>query len=388
MSSNVTLRIKVSIGKLTLKLFKIPALTPYGLSSALLLAFASRLFIVLVAVLGSYFLPIINPNAWDSGVPVLNLFARWDAGHYFRIAEHGYDQSTIGFFPLYPMLLRLLSAPLTPFMPKMWALNIAGFVLSNFFFFIAIVGLYRLTYSVFGNSKIAFGSCLFLSFFPTSVFFSAVYAESLTIALTLWAFLMLEKNKKIIGSLLAFLAGLSRPIGFIAFIPFFIDAIKRRSLSTAGLAIFSFSSIIAFDVYRYTLVGKSVVMSTLQAIFKIINTKPLLVFTDLFVQPRFNFALNIVSVMIFFLIIISFAYMILANKGIGYLAYSAALLIVYVFLSTFQGFPRYSLMIITSYWLLGYIWSKSQNVGLFCLTWSASLMGLLTVIFANWYELP
>ena len=44
------------------------------------------------------------------------IFAAWDSGWYFDIARHGYyanpnGQSSIAFFPLYPMLMRALAAP-------------------------------------------------------------------------------------------------------------------------------------------------------------------------------------------------------------------------------------------------------------------------------------
>ncbi|MEM4383795.1 MAG: mannosyltransferase family protein [Candidatus Caldarchaeum sp.] len=361
---------------------------PYSLLSALILAIVSRLVIIFTAVLGSHFLPIINPNAWDTGLPVLNLFARWDAGHYFRIAEKGYDDVTAGFFPLYPLLIKLLSSPLILYMPKLWAMNMAGFILSNFFFFTAVVGLYRLTYIVFRNNKIAFGSCLFFSFWPSSVFLSAVYAESLTLALTLHAFVMLERERYLVGSLLAFLAALSRPIGFVAFIPFLIKAIKRRSLVTFGSAVLPLSSIILFDVYRYTVVSRFDLASIFQPLLTITNTRPFLIFTDVITQTQFNPALKILSLPLFSLMFLSFIYVMLTKEGITYSAYSAALMTIYLFFASIQGLPRYSLMVITIYWMLGHVWSRTQSIGIACLTGSATLMGLLTIVFANWYELP
>jgi Gpi18-like mannosyltransferase len=238
-------------------------LTPYNLSTAILTALASRIFIIFNAILGSYFIPIVNPNAWDTGLPILNLFARWDAGHYFRIADQGYDRSNLGAFPLYPLILKMTSTPLEPFMPKLWALNIASFTISNIFFFISIIGLYRLTYKVFQDNRIAFASTAFLSFYPTSVFLSAAYAESLTLALTLWSFVMLEERKLVKSSILAFLAGLSRPIGFLASVPILLSGLKDRSIKETALAMFSASSIIVFDAYRYTLTGNFYTLSTL-----------------------------------------------------------------------------------------------------------------------------
>ena len=361
-------------------------LTPYNLSTAIITALASRIFIIFNAILGSYFIPIVNPNAWDTGLPILNLFARWDAGHYFRIADQGYDSSNLGFFPLYPLILKITSTPLEPFMPKLWALNIASFTISNIFFFISIIGLYRLTYKVFQDNRIAFASTAFLSFYPTSVFLSAAYAESLTLALTLWSFVMLEERKLVKGSILAFLAGLSRPIGFLASVPIFLSGLKDRSIKETALAIFSASSIIVFDAYRYTLTGNFYTLSTLYWLPRIPLSKPTLILNDLSPTVEINMALKILSTITIMIAIASFITM--AGKATKYTIYCLALLIAYFFYASMQGLMRYSLMIITLYWLLAYVSAKNRTIETILLCGTSTLLGLLTVIYANWYELP
>jgi len=360
-------------------------LTPYNLSTAILTALASRIFIIFNAILGSYFIPIVNPNAWDTGLPILNLFARWDAGHYFRVADQGYDRSNLAAFPLYPLILKITSTPLEPFMPKLWALNIASFTISNIFFFISIIGLYRLTYKVFQDNRIAFASTAFLSFYPTSVFLSAAYAESLTLALTLWSFLMLEERKLVKSSILAFLAGLSRPIGFLASVPILLSGLKDRSIKEIALAMFSASSIIVFDAYRYTLTGNFNTLSTLYWLLRIPLSKPALIFNDLSSTVEINTAVKILSTITIMIAIASCAVM--ASKVSKYTIYSIALLAAYFFFASMEGFMRYSLMIITLYWLLAYVSAKNRVIETILLCGTSMLLGLLTVIYANWYEL-
>ncbi len=356
-----------------------------GIGMALIIALASRVFTIFNAVLGSYFIPIVNPNAWDTGLPILNLFARWDAGHYFRIADQGYDRSNLAAFPLYPLLLKIASTPLEPFMPKLWALNIAGFTVSNTFFFISVIGLYRLTYRLFQDSRMAFASTAFLSFYPTSVFLSAAYAESLTLALTFWSFIMLEERKFFKSSILAFLAGLSRPIGFLASIPILLSGVKDRSVKEIVLAFFSASSILAFDAYRYMLTGNFYILSALYWLIRVPAIRPTLIFGDLSSTVEINVAIKILSTITIIFAAASCA--VTAGRAPKYTIYSIALLIAYLFYASMEGFMRYSLTIVTLYWLLAYASVKSRTVETILLCGTSMLLGLLTVVYANWYEL-
>ena len=362
--------------------------TPNGLESALLLALASRLFITFTAVLGSYFLPIINPNAWDTGLPVLNLFARWDAGHYFKIADQGYSSENLGFFPLYPLMLKVASLPLEFFVPKLWAMNIASFAISNVFFFLSVIGLYKLTYRVFNDDKLAYVSTIFLSFYPVSVFLSAAYAESLALALTLWSFIKLEENKLFKSSILAFLAGLSRPIGFLASLPILLTSLKDRSLKGIGLALFSASSVIVFDVYRYFLSGRFHLLPFLYGLVRVPLNEPALIFSDLSSSVETNTALKILSTVMIIVSTVSCIKLGVKGRATKYAAYSMALLITYFFYAGLQGFMRYSIMIITVYWLLGSISMKNKIIETTAMCFTSTLTGLLTVVYANWYELP
>ncbi|MCS7119989.1 MAG: mannosyltransferase family protein [Nitrososphaerota archaeon] len=362
---------------------------PYGVGAALLLALASRVFVVLNAVLGSYFLPIINPNAWDTGLPVLNLFARWDAGHYFRIAQYGYDETNVGSFPLLPCLLWLFSAPLSPFMPRLWSLNIIGFFLSNLFFFISVLGLYRLTYKVFdGDERVAFYSALFLSFYPTSVFMSAVYAESLLMAFALWSFIMLERGRFVVASVLAFLAGLSRPIGFLASLPMLLAGLKDRSIKIVVLSALSASSILVFDVYRYMVMGKFYAITMpYDLLMSILSGRSPLTTSILSNSIQVNAALKIISALLIALALASYVNAASLRKGSRYLVYSIIIFVVYLFYSSALGFVRYSITILTIYWLMGSLSANNRTLGTIMLCGACMLLGLLTVVYTNWYEL-
>ena len=80
----------------------------------------TRIALVAAVGLANAFVPV-NAGACVACEPTpideLNDWARWDSRWYVEIAQHGYsyhpnEQSSVAFFPLYSVLMRLLSIPL------------------------------------------------------------------------------------------------------------------------------------------------------------------------------------------------------------------------------------------------------------------------------------
>lgn len=92
-----------------------------------------------------------------------------DFGHYQNIAQHGYNAVNAAFFPLWPLMLRAVGGNV-----------IAGMLLSNVLFYLALVVFYRWR----RDEQALWYLCLF----PTSYFFSLPYSESLFLLLSLLAF--------------------------------------------------------------------------------------------------------------------------------------------------------------------------------------------------------
>jgi len=113
---------------------------------------------------------------------------RWDSVHYLAIAEHGYNTpSNTVFFPLYPALIRVLS----------WLTGsyvIAGELISTVAFAAALILLHRLTRDELGD-RVANATVLLLAFSPLSLFFTALYTESLFLALALGVFLLARQGR-------------------------------------------------------------------------------------------------------------------------------------------------------------------------------------------------
>src|SRR4051794_39978316 len=75
-------------------------------------------------------------------LPALDMWAQWDAQHYVNIAVRGYDAPTapasnIAFFPLYPLLIRLVLVAIGRVDPQTGAF--VGLVISNLALFMALL---------------------------------------------------------------------------------------------------------------------------------------------------------------------------------------------------------------------------------------------------------
>ncbi|HET9598024.1 MAG TPA: mannosyltransferase family protein [Anaeromyxobacteraceae bacterium] len=158
-----------------------------------------------------------------SPVPALDALARWDSAFYLRIAAQGYVAPPSGaphdaaFFPLYPWLLGALQRAL--------GLDpvLAGLAVSAAAFALGVAATYRLLADVAGEEEAADATVLLLAF-PGSLFLSAVYTESLFLALSAGALLAARRGRLGAAGALAALAALTRPNGVLLVLPVGVEA--------------------------------------------------------------------------------------------------------------------------------------------------------------------
>ena len=162
--------------------------------------------------------------------PLVNMWSRWDAGWYFKLAKYGYQftpgqESSTAFFPLYPMLMRAVYPVLPGNSDLSWF--IAGIVVSNAALLLALYYLALLVRLDFDGHDAA-RAVLYLLVFPTSLFFSAVYAESLFLAATLAAFYYARRNRWLIAGGCAAAATLTRSPGILLVVPLGLEYLLQR----------------------------------------------------------------------------------------------------------------------------------------------------------------
>ncbi len=133
---------------------------------------------------------------------------RWDAISYLLIASHGYRRpaSTV-FFPLYPLLVHIGGVIVGSYV-------LAGIAISVASGLAAMLLLHRLTDLELGR-RAADATVLLLAFAPLSFFFTAVYTESLFLALSVGAIYAARRDRWALGACLAGLAALTRVTGVL-----------------------------------------------------------------------------------------------------------------------------------------------------------------------------
>ncbi|HEX3692973.1 MAG TPA: mannosyltransferase family protein [Solirubrobacteraceae bacterium] len=151
--------------------------------------------------------------------------ARWDAAWYLTIAHWGYrpDLGAFSgprdaFFALYPLGLAALAKLGTPPI-------LAGILLSLGALTLALYWLHRLTALEAARLRLVRGrevarlAVLSCAFGPMAFFLSAVYSESLYLALSVGAFLFARRGRWPLAAVLASLAGATRSSGVVLALP-------------------------------------------------------------------------------------------------------------------------------------------------------------------------
>lgn len=187
-------------------------------------ALASHWLMILLAY-GAY--RVQNPWA-DFTYLISRLTEAGDAPHYLYLAKQGYQSvgekaNLIVFFPLYPLLISLLSKLI--FMGNE---VLAGLFLSQVCFGISAVFLYRLLRLDCKEENARAGLFLFL-YYPFMVFTMGIFSESLFLMLTVMGlFHIRQHNWKLVG-IIGFFASLTRIQGILLLAPAFYEYIRLRA---------------------------------------------------------------------------------------------------------------------------------------------------------------
>jgi hypothetical protein len=150
---------------------------------------------------------------------------RWDAVWYLSLGQHGYQGTSLAdFFPLYPLLIRIFS----------WSTAsaiVAGVLISLVAFWVALEVVYRLVEMDFGPRP-AMATVWLLALFPVSLFYSAVYTESLFLALSAGCIYAARRDRWVWAGILGGLASATRSMGLLLLVP--LAVLYVQQLRRAG----------------------------------------------------------------------------------------------------------------------------------------------------------
>lgn len=177
----------------------------------------TRLGIFLAAYYGDILLPSDEPVRYlniEPKPPILGLFSRWDSEWYLYIAAKGYffdpaKQSPVVFFPLYPLLMKILYQFLDH------NVYLSGILISNGCFLAGLMLLYRLVTDVYSDEGMANRTVFYLSVFPASMFFMFIYTESLFFFLVIGCVYFARKRRWWLCALFGALASATRNLGVL-----------------------------------------------------------------------------------------------------------------------------------------------------------------------------
>ncbi|WP_392481533.1 hypothetical protein [Nostoc sp. C110] len=218
---------------------------PGGLFFVIAMWFSSRLLIVIAMLLIAPLFPsssngVIATFSWD-------VFHAWDSVWYEKIVTSGYDFSsevkeihTVAFFPLFPLLSRIVMFTGLPF-------KVAGILVNNSAFLAALIILYFWVQELYDTSTARWATAT-LAWCPYSLYGTVIYTEGLFLLCTTSALRAFDKKQYIWAGFWGALSTATRLPG-VALIPafLFVSWKERRGIKayiaslTVGLGISLYS---------------------------------------------------------------------------------------------------------------------------------------------------
>jgi hypothetical protein len=176
--------------------------------------------------------PDLEPTLTD---PFLNEHVAFDSEYYLSIALNGYEDPLPGlmtpeaggepiplnhaFFPLYPLAIRIVAAPLGVLgLSDVATATLAGVIVSALGALAAMLALHVLVRDELGR-RAGLRAAFYLVAFPTGFFLAQVYAEGLFLGLSFWSLALMRRGRLLPAALLAVLAVWTRGVGVLLILP-------------------------------------------------------------------------------------------------------------------------------------------------------------------------
>jgi hypothetical protein len=351
----------------------------------------SRIALTLVGVLSVHLLTGPETVLYPAiGVDWVDTWTRWDGPFYVGIAASGYDPNSplpnIVFFPLYPALIRVVGALGGGGMGALWLsallVSLASLVAAVGY----LIALARLDHSHSAARRAA----TYLLVFPTTLFLTAAYPESLFLALTIASFYHARRGQWWLVGLLGFAAALARPYGALLVIPLAFEyllqrgfAIRevRRDMLWVGLVPMGLVAFLGYVAWRFGPEAMGVAQRTWGRGF----VPPWDVALRLFDGPvlvhgrTIGISLVDLGFAVFFVAVVVVSWWRLRPT---YALYSTVLVATILSSGAFTSVPRYGLAIFPMFMLLA-LWADRRARHEAILTVSAILAALAMALFAS-----
>ena len=370
---------------------------------------ATRLMLVLVAWLAMSLLRHpVGPEVWKIGAegvqapveshvssdvqPLLNMWSRWDAGWYLSVARDGYAYtpgqfSNTAFYPLYPLCMRAVHLLLPTNTAGSWMF--AGIVVSNIALLIALCYAFLLVRREH-DEETASRVVLYLLTFPTALFFSAVYTESLFLALMVATFYYGRQGKWWLAGICGGAATLTRSPGVLLAVPLAIEYLSQKSwrlrkIRADVLAIVLIPlALVSYSAYLRLRFKNPMAVSDAQAVWGRKFTWQWDAVANFFNEPLVvHIGSHSIVDFAFVLVFLALAIATARRLSLSYSAYTIAALFFITAWGTFVSLPRYVLIMFPCFIVLGVL-GKNVVFHRAYLTISSGLAAFFMILFALW----
>jgi Mannosyltransferase (PIG-V) len=333
----------------------------------------------------------IGPG-WEN---VFTVWERFDALWFLRIAQDGYavGDGSAAFFPLFPMLVRVVSVPIGGHPLA------AGLIVSNLASLGSLILLYGLTREEL-SERAARSSVLFASLFPTAFFFVSPYSESLFLLLAVGCLWAARRGRWWVAGMAGALAALTRNIGVLLVLPLAVEAAHhlwvRRPRRFDPRALWALAPVVGLGLYLWfwqRLSGDWLAPLHQQAGWQRDPSAPWATlgaatkdaWEFLGIYPGGYHLLDLVVAVPVLLGAIAVAAWFRPTFAVYTWAGILAPLAFIFADRPLMSFPRFALPLFPVYWAFARWTDRSRLRREVLIGASAGLMGLLFVLFANWY---
>jgi hypothetical protein len=328
---------------------------------------------------------------------VVSSWERFDALWFLRIADSGYrdEDGSAVFYPLYPLTIRLLAS----LFGGQGELG-AALLISNLAAFGAMVVLYFLTSSEF-DERVARRSVIYLAVFPTSFFLLAPYSESLFLLLVLTSLWGARRGRWEIAGLAGAGAAATRNLGVLLVLPLAVEAVHqfRGSRDPGGLAralmwsALASAGTIAYLAFWQGFAGDALAPVNQQANWQRVFSPPWETIGAATIEA-FRFpgeypgGYHLLDLLVVIPSLAAAAWVVIRARPVYGVYVVASLLAPLSFIfepRPFMSLPRFLLPVFPILWGFA-VWTGRRRgahegvVGI-----SAALLGVMTVLFLNWY---
>jgi hypothetical protein len=348
---------------------------------------ATRIAIIVIAEMAAVIIgQRAGEHVQESSNLLLSVWGRWDAVHYLDIATQGYQGTDMAFFPLFPLLIRILGALVGNHL-------IAALLISNASFFFGLLYLYKLLEHEFDRS-VARRAIFYVSIFPTAFYFSAAYTESLFFMLTVASFYYMRSHRWWIAGIFGFFASLTRVEGVLLIVPFAIEWFMqyRNELGRHITALFGGALIplglFVYMAYLWVLRGDPLYFSHVQIHWNRHLAPPWVsvinAFHKIAIATQGQTIANQLMEVCFTALMITVLVVGWRSLRPSYIAYMALSILVPISTSSLMSMPRFALVLFPMYAILARDGERPW-VNNLIVAFSLPLLGLFTVLFADWY---